>query len=169
MLAYRFDNRLVLATGLLNLASWLGLRAGVWNFLDTGAKPTLIAYGVALAGLGVATSRGELKPHFEGTYRTLGVHLALMTLLSDAKGFERPQVWILLVLCAALGAWSLRERRFDTFAAALGYAYVATLACVLHAIGGHDFNATLWIVILSSGAVLAVLLWARARFKEAAS
>ena len=168
-LAYRFDNRLVLATGLLNLASWLGLRAGIWNFLDTGAKPALIAYGAVLVALGAAASRGEIKPHFEGTYRTLGVHMALMTLLSDSKNFDRPQFWVLVFACAALGAWSMRERRFDTFAAAVGYAYIATLACLLHEIGWNDSNTTLWTIILSSGAVLGVLLWARARFKEAAS
>lgn len=168
-LSYRFDNRLVLATGLLNLASWLGLRAGIWNFLDSGSKPALILYGAVLVGLGAAAARSELKPHFEGTYRTLGVHLALATLLSDAKGFDRPPFWVLLAACAALGAWSMRERRFDTFAAAVGYAYFASLACFLHAVGSHDFDVLLWTVIISSGAVLAVLLWARARFKEAAS
>jgi hypothetical protein len=168
-LAYRFDNRLVLATGLLNLASWLGLRAGIWNFLDSGSKPALIAYGAALAAVGFTAARGELKPHFEGTYRTLGVHLALATLLSDAKDFDRPQFWVLLAACAALGAWSMRERRFDTFAAAVGYAYVAALACFLQAVGRHDFDVLLWTIIISSGTVLAVLLWARARFKEAAS
>lgn len=168
-MAYRFDNRLVLATGLLNLASWLGLRAGIWNFLDTGAKPALIAYGALLIVISAATRHGEIKTHFEGTYRTLGVHLALMTLLSDAKDFGHPQFWVLLASCTALGAWSMRERRFDTFAAAVGYAYIAALASLLHEIGWHDSNTTLWTIIISSGAVLGVLLWARARFKEAAS
>lgn len=168
-LAYRFDNRLVLATGLLNLASWLGLRAGIWNFLDTGSKPALIAYGAVLIGISAASRRGEVKPHFEGTYRTLGVHMTLMTLLSIAKGFEHPEFWILMAACAAIGAWSMRERRFDTFAAAVVYAYAAAVASFLNAIGGNDFDVLLWTVILSSAAVLGVLLWARARFKEAAA
>jgi hypothetical protein len=46
---------------------------------------------------------------------------------------------------------------------------VAALASFLDAIGGHDFDILLWSVILSSAVVLGVLLWARARFKEAAS
>ncbi len=168
-LAYRFDNRLVLATGLLNLASWIGLRAGIWNFLDSGSKPALIVYGAVLIGLSAASRHGEVKRHFEGTYRTLGVHMTLMTLLSYTKGFDRPQFWILMAACAALGAWSMRERRFDTFAAAVVYAYVAAVACFLDAIGGHDFDVLLWTIIFSSAAVLGTLLWARARFKEAAS
>ena len=169
-LSYRFDNRLVLATGLLNLASWLGFRTGAWHlFGSSGAKPALIAYGAALAAIGFTAARGELKPHFEGTYRTLGVHLALATLLTDAESFDRPQFWVLLAACAALGAWSMRERRFDTFAAAVGYAYVASLACFMQAVGRHDFDSFLWTVIISAGAVLAVHLLARARIKEAAS
>jgi hypothetical protein len=167
-LAYRFDNRLVLATGLLNLAAWLGFRAGRWEFSVLGTKPALIAYGLALVGAGAAT-RGGIKPHFEETYTRLGVHLTLLTLLADAGRFEHPQFWLLLLACAALSAWSLRERRFENFAAAVAYAYVALLASFLEATGLNDFTVTLWIVLLSSGAVLAVLLWARARFKEAVS
>ena len=63
----------------------------------------------------------------------------------------------------------MRERRFDTFAAAVVYAYVASLACLFDAIGTRDFDVLLWTVIFSSAAVLGALLWARARFKEAAS
>lgn len=168
-LAYRFDNRLVLSAGLMNLAAWLGLRAARWDLFHTGGKPALIAYGAVLAALGIGARSGELKPHFADTFLTLGVHLALAALLVDATRFEHIQYWILMLACGALGAWSLREKRFDTFAAAVGYAYIASLASFLELIGGGSFNATLMIVIMSSGAVIAALLWARARFKQAAS
>jgi len=169
-LSYRFDNRLVLATGLLNLASWLGFRTGAWHlFGSSGAKPALIAYGAALAAVGFAAAKSELKPHFEGTYRTLGVHLALATLLTDATRFSRPQYWILAVACAALGARSMSERRFDTFAAAVGYAYLASLASVINLTGTKGADESLWIMLFSAGGVIAVLLWARARFKETAA
>ena len=168
-LAYRFDNRLALGAGLMNLAGWLGLRAVRYDFFHASSKPALVVYAAVLVALAFATRRGALKRHFEDTYLTLGVHLGLMTLLSDATDFNRAEFWILLAACAALGVWSMGVRRFDTFAAALGYAYVSALICALHAIGWHDFDATLWIVILSSAAVLAVLLWARTRFREAVS
>lgn len=168
-LAYRFDNRLVLAAGLMNLAAWLGFRSGVWNALGAGSKPALIAYGAALAAVGFSAARGELKPHFEGTYRTLGVHLALATLLADATRFSHPQYWVLMIACAALGMRSMSERRFDTFAAAAGYAYLASLASVINLTGTKGADESLWIMLFSAGAVIAVLLWARARFKEAAS
>ncbi len=168
-LAYRFDNRLVLSAGLMNLAGWLGLRTGRWELWHGAAKPALIAYGAVLVALGIGTRNSELKPHFEDTYLTLGVHLAMMTLLVDATRFEHIQYWALILACAALGVWSLREKRFDTFAAAVGYAYIASLVSFLELIGSGAFDLTLWIVILSSGAVIAALLWARARFKQAAS
>jgi hypothetical protein len=168
-LAYRFDNRLVLGAALVNLAGWLGLRAVRYDLFHAAAKPALVAYGAVLVALAFASRRGALKPHFADTYLTFGVHLGLATLLTETTKFNQPEFWILLVACAALGAWSMRARRFDTFAAAVGYAYAASLACLLHDLGWHDFDATLWIVVLSSAAVLGVLLFARARFKEPVS
>ncbi|OGS36400.1 MAG: hypothetical protein A2506_13130, partial [Elusimicrobia bacterium RIFOXYD12_FULL_66_9] len=167
-LAYRFDNRLVLATGLLNLAGWLGMRMRSWDMLVAAAKPALIAYGCVLLALGLASRRGQVKPHFEDSYTRFGVHLVLMTLLIDSRHFVSPQLWLLLLACGALGAWSLKERRFETFAFAVGYAYVASISTFLTEIGWHDANFSLWSIISSSGVVIALLLWARVRFKEAA-
>lgn len=167
-LSYRFDNRLVLATGLLNLAGWLGARMRGWNLPATAAKPALIAYGCVLLALGLASRRGSVKPHFEDSYTRLGVHLVLLTLLTDCGHFINPQFWLLLIACGALGAWSFKERRFETFAFAVGYAYIASISTFLNELGRHVFEITMWTIILSSAAVIALLLWARARFKETA-
>ena len=165
-LAYRFDNRLVLTTALVNLALWLGARASLWAPGELGPRLALTAYGVALFALGCAARRGALKPHFADAYLRLGVYLALSCMLVDAMRFDAPQFVPLLAACAALSAWSLRERRFDTFAAAVGFAYVSVLASLLR---GLDGDAALWTVVLSAAGVLAALLWARSRFREAVS
>ena len=92
-----------------------------------------------------------------------------MTLLADATEFNHIQYWVLAASCAALGSWSLGEKRFDTFAVAIGYAYIATLCAFLRLAGASDLIIALWTIVFSSGAVIAVLLWARSRFKQATS
>lgn len=168
-LAYRFDNRLVLAAGLMNLAVWLGANFDRWGLGGGSQRLAVTAYGGLLFALGASARRSPLKPHFADTYLTLGTHLALAALLFDATRFEAPQLWLMLAACGALGFWSLRERRFDTFAAAVGYGYAALLCAVVRAAARRGTTDALWLVILSASAVLAVLLWARARLKEPAS
>ncbi|UPT74682.1 MAG: DUF2157 domain-containing protein [Elusimicrobiota bacterium] len=169
-LAYRMDNRLVLAAGLLNLAAFLGFRGGRWDWFGghggSGVRLALAAYGAALAGLGASVRDGELKPHFEPVYLSLGVHLGLGSLLVDATRFHEPRYWLLAAACAALGRWSLTRRRFDTFAAAVGYFYVATLASFLRWGGWHSFDILMWTVVFSAAGLIAVLLLARRSFKE---
>lgn len=167
-LAYRFDNRLVLAAGLMNLAVWLGMNLSRWHMGADSARLAIAAYGAVLFAAGASIRRSPLKPHFADTYLTLGVHIGLLALLADPK-LESPWLWALLAVCAALGAWSMRERRFDTFAAATAYAYAGLLIGVLRLSSFSGTDEVLWIVILSATAVLAAVLWARARFKEAAS
>ena len=165
-LAYRFDNRLVLSTGLVNLMSWIGVRFKHWDVPELGVRAAAFALGAALIGLGEVSRRTKVKEHFEAVYMRFGVHLALLSLAYDASRLDAPNLWLLLLACAALGVWSARLRRFETFAWALVYAYVPTLISVLREV--HDETLSLGLVVLSSGSVLALLLWARARFREAA-
>jgi len=163
-LAYRFDNRLVLSTGLVNLAGWIGVRFRRWDVPALGVRAAAFALGAALISLAEISRRSRVKDHFEGTYLRFGVHLALMSLAYGATRLDAPDLWLLLLACGALGVWSARLRRFETFASAVVYAYAAALISVLREVRGQYL--TLWAVLLSSGCVLAVLLWARARFRE---
>lgn len=168
-LAYRYDNRLVLTTGLMNLAAFLGFRAERLVFGGGSVRWSLAAYGFALVGASFVARRSEVKAHFEGTYLQLGLHLGLGALLWDAAAFTHPEYWVLVAAAGAIGAWALREKRFDAFAPAVAYAYLATLFALLRFLSWSDFTMTLWIVVLSGGAAIAGLLYARARFKVAAS
>lgn len=171
-LAYRFDNRLVLALGLMNGAAFLGLRTSHWaGFVGVhapGTRLALAAYGAAAAALGVAVRKGGLKPHFEATYIPFGVHLCLASLLVDATEFSDIRYWTLAALCGLLLRWSLGERRFDVFAPALGYLYVATLISFLRAASFHG-DLELWVAVFSAAGLIALLFAARSRFKEEAS
>lgn len=163
-LAYRFDNRLVLSTGLVNLAGWVGARFRRWDVPALGVRAAAFALGAALIALAEASRRSEVKAHFEETYLRFGVHLALLSLAYGATRLDAPDLWLLLLACGALGAWSARLRRFETFASAVVYAYAAALFSVLREVRGPYLAR--WAILLSSGGVLGVLLWARARFRE---
>lgn len=167
-LSYRYDNEAVLVTGLLNLAAALGFRAKGWDWGLSASAPILTVYGAALVGAGAAARRSTLKPHFAGSYSRLGRHLALMTLLVDGTRVANPQFWILMAACAWLGWTSLRDKDFETFASALAYAYLAGIVAFFRETRGLDFTASLWVILISAGAVIAVLLWGRASLKESA-
>jgi hypothetical protein len=163
-LAYRYDNLLVLSTGLVNLMGWIGVRSSRWDLPPEGLRAEAFALGAALIGLGEVTRRTQVKEHFEGTYMRIGINLALLSLVYGATHVDAPDLWLLLVVCAMLGVWSARLRRFETFATALVYAYVAALISVVRELDG--VASGLIVVVLSSAAVLTALLYARARFRD---
>jgi len=162
-LAYRFDNRLALSTGLVNLAGWAGVRLSRWDVPTLGVRAAAIALGAALIGLGETSRRSGVKPHFEDTYQRFGVHLVLLALLFGVRGFESPDLWLLLAACGALATVSSRRRKFEVFAAAVVYAYIGAMVALLREMRG---DAELWTVVLTSACVIGVLLWARRRFRE---
>ena len=165
-LAYRFDNRLALGAGVANLAGWAGARLWRWDASALDSRAASFALGAALVGLAEASRRSGVKAHFEGTYLRFGVHLCLLSLL---YGVGRPgglDLWLLLAACGALAARSARRRTFEAFACAVVYAYAGTMRVALPLVGfGHGVLRTL---MLTSAFAIAVLLWARRRFREAA-
>ncbi|MFI5349601.1 MAG: DUF2157 domain-containing protein [Elusimicrobiota bacterium] len=164
-LAYRFDNRLVLSTGLVNLAGWAGVRFARWEVPALGVRAAAFALGSVLIGLAEASRRSGVKAHFEDTYLRGGTHLCLLSLIYGVDGIERLDLWLLLAACGALAAGSARRRTFEVFARSIVYAYVGTLSA-LHPLLGGGGDAELRMVVLTSGFVLFVLLWARRRFQE---
>jgi hypothetical protein len=163
-LAYRFDNRLVLTTGLVNLAGWAGVRFTRWDMPALGVRAAAFALGAALIGIAEASRRGDVKAHFEDTYLRFGVHLCLLALIYGAKDLASPDLWLLLAACGALAVWASRRRKFEAFACAVVYAYAGAMRSFLPVFRFGD--AELWLVVLTSASVIAVLLWARSRFRE---
>jgi hypothetical protein len=165
-LAYRFDNRLVLATGLVDLGTAIGARFTRWGLGWPTARATAFALGAALMLASQAGRRRGVKAHFEDVYLRFGVNLALLALFADSGGLSSLSLWLLLLACAAVAAWSAREKRFETFAYAAAYAYFGFLRGVVPVVGGLE--ASLALIALSSAAMIAALVWARSRFSEAA-
>ena len=164
-LAYRFDNRLVLSTGLVNLAGWAGVRFSRWDVPALGVRAAAFTLGASLLGLAEVSRRSNVKPHFEDSYSRFGVHLCLLSLIYGAKEMGSPDLWLLLVACGALAVWSSRRRKFEVFASAVVYAYAGAMRVFLDLLrGGGD--ADLWAIVLSSACVIGLLLWARRQFRE---
>jgi len=162
--AYRFDNRLALSAGLVNLAGWAGVRFSRWDLPALDERAAAFALGAALIGLAEASRRSDVKAHFENSYLRFGVHLCLLALIYGAKRIEGLDLWLLLAACGVLAAWSARRRKFEIFASAVVYAYVGALRAFLPLIEGAVDS--LWIFVLTSGFAIAVLLWARRRFQD---
>ena len=127
-LAYRCDNRLVLAVGLANLATWWAKRCGALLAVDW-AFPILFFGGVAGAA-GLTASRWRIKPHFADTYYTVAFHCGAAAMIPQAimNNFLAPQFYVLLAFCAAAIYYALEKRRFAFFLYGAGYAYVAVSA-----------------------------------------
>jgi hypothetical protein len=163
-LAYRFDNRLALTTGLVNLAGWAGVRFSRWDVPAIAVRVAAFALGAALLGLAEASRRADVKAHFEETYLRFGVHLCLLALIYGAKDLASLDLWLLLAACGALAVWASRRRKFEAFACAVVYAYAGAMRPVLRMSFSGD--GELWLVVLTSAFVIALLLWARSRFRE---
>lgn len=164
-LAYRFDNRLALSAGLINLAGWAGVRLWRWDTPTLGVRAGAIALGAFLIVLAEVSRRSDVKAHFEDSYLNFGVQLSLFSLFYGASSMNSPDLWLLLAACGALAAWSARRRKFEVFAAAVVYAYAGGMRALLDLLRGGGV-AELWAFVLSSACVVGLLLWARRRFRE---
>jgi hypothetical protein len=162
-LAYRFDNRLALSAGLVNLAGWAGVRFSRWDLPALTVRAAAFALGASLLGLAETSRRSGVKAHFEDSYLRFGVHLCLLALIYGAWDLAGPDVWLLLIACGALAVWSTRRRKFEVFACAVVYAYAGAMRAVIDLMHGDE---VLWTLVLTSAGVIGVLLWSRRRFRE---
>src|SRR5882724_905235 len=103
-LAYRFDNRLVLALALSSLAGWFGLTISHWPaHQDAGYRQFAILYSLTVGITGAILKRRGLKPHFFGAYLNIAANVLFWAVLSGVFEREGYAIW-LLALVAACGA-----------------------------------------------------------------
>lgn len=129
-LAYRFDNRFVLSLALSSLAGWLGLRISGFDIVSADPlRMTALAYGAAVAGIGLGLFRQGIKPHFLDVYLHLS---ALVVLAALASGIGEPGTGLLyfaalLTLCGAAVALGIRYRKFAfvTYGVLYGYGAIS--------------------------------------------
>lgn len=165
LLAYRFDNRLVLSMALSSLAAWLGLRVNVFSGESSDAlRMTAFMYGAFIAGVGTWLHREDIKAHFYEVY----LHLAANVILAAAaSGLGEPSMGLaylagLLALSAAAVVLGVRYRRFAFVAYGILYGYGGISYKLLETVGEPILG--LWYFVFTGTFVIGLLTVLARRF-----
>ena len=165
LLAYRFDNRLVLSLAISTLAGYLGLKIDAFDLADTDIlRFTALAFGTALIGLGVWLHHQRIKPHFLDTYLHIGANVIM---LATASGVLEPGYgWLYLAALLSLSAAAIylgvRFNRFAFVAYGTLYGYFSVSARLLDSIGGPI--AALWYFLITGMMIVIGLVVLARRF-----
>jgi len=158
VLAYRFDNRLVLSLALSSLGAWFGVRLSRFNmFLPWTVRPYALAYGTLVAVAGGTLHRAGIKRHFLDTY----LHVAAIVLFTALASGVATDDWMFYVLAlGALAAFAIvqgvRFRRFAFVVYGVVYSYAAVTTRVLR--NAHSFNGVLAYFVISGSLVIVALV-----------
>jgi hypothetical protein len=158
LLAYRFDNRFVLSLAISTLAGYLGLKLDAFDVADTHfLRFTALAFGTALAGLGVWLHRQGVKPHFLDTYVHVAANVIMMATISGVveRGTGLVYLSALLALSGLAIYLGIRFRRFAFVAYGTLYGYAGISARLLQYIGGPILS--FWYFIITGIMVVAAL------------
>ena len=168
VLAYRFDNRLVLSLALATLAAFLGLKISGFDTLDTDRlRIAGFLYGAFLIGVGLGLQRLAIKSHFLEVYLQLGANAVLLATASGV--FDSDAGWgylaLLLILSGAAIYLGIRFQRFAFVAYGTVYGYAGLSVRLLDSIG--EFTGVLaYFAVTGSLVVFALVVLAR-RFGRA--
>ena len=162
-LAYRFDNRFVLSLALSSLGAWFGVRVSHFGQLLSGSlRAYAIAYGVLVAGAGVALQRAGIKRHFLEAYLHVAANVLFLALLSGVGTGDDWPLYLVAVLglSAVAIVLGVRFSRFAFVAYGVVFGYAGVSARVLGLVG--SFSAGLaYFVVSGSLVILALVVLAR--------
>ncbi len=165
LLAYRFDNRLVLSLALSSVAGWFGLTISHWpSHQDAAYRQYALLYCLLVGLGGVLLQRRGVKPHFFGTYLNIVANVLFWALLSGV--FNRQGYWgwflALLLACGASLAWGLTRRQFAFVAYSAVYGYVGVSSILIRGI--TDETIVLGYFVITAVAMLVALVQIARRF-----
>jgi hypothetical protein len=169
LLAYRFDNRLVLSLALSSLAGWFGFTISHWpSHLDAAYRQYAILYSLIVCVAGAVLERRGLKPHFFGAYLNIAANVFFWAVLSGVFNPESYGLWsvALLAVCGASLAWGLARRQFAFVAYAAVYGYVGVSSILFRSLTGE--TSILSYFVVSGTAMLVILVHIARRFGKAA-
>ncbi|MDB4297155.1 hypothetical protein N9901_00210 [Flavobacteriaceae bacterium] len=146
-MAYRYDNKALLAMGITALATTVGISItpinwlkGEW-LLSGHLYVTGILLGISLYALGVVSSYKDIKKHFKFTYVNFGYILYYVSSITAIFNSSTPTYYAIITFIATLiisyNTWKSKEFLFFLYANLAGYiAFTYLVIQALDAING---------------------------------
>jgi hypothetical protein len=164
VLAYRFDNRLVMSLALSTLAGWFGFRLFRLQWFSGSLRVDGLIYSALVAASGAALYRANIKKHFLEAYLHVAVNVALAVAVAGV--FDSSASPLYFVLLLALGGGSIfagvRFARFAFVAYGAIYGYLGISDLILR--DTLNFTAVLAYIAVSATAVIVFLVVLARRF-----
>ena len=163
LLAYRFDNRLVLSLALSTLAAWFGLRiSGLSFYTGETLRRSGLMYGLVIVAAAVWLYRSNIKKHFTDTYFDIAGFVLFISMISGVFQDESLVYLAGTIGLAAAGiAGGIRFNRFLFVVYGIVFSYIAISYEFLHGLRIDSTGALLYLVL--SGTLVIVLTVALAR------
>lgn len=164
LLAYRFDNRLVLSLALSTLAGWFGFRLFRLQWLFGSLRADGLAYSVLVAAAGTALYRASVKKHFLEAYLHVAVNVALAAAVAGIFDESASSLYFLVLVAVGGGsiAGGVYFGRFAFVAYGVIYGYIGISDVILR--NTRDFTAVLGYIAVSATAVIVCLVVLARRF-----
>jgi hypothetical protein len=133
MVAYRYDNKMVLSLGITALAAALGLSISPvgWtsgsNFDELNIYVLSVIFGTVLLGMGYLSTSKDIKKHFTFTYQNFGlllVYFGLLALMFDTNN-EVLMAFVTLLISGTLGWYTWKHKLFLFFLYSCITGYIA--------------------------------------------
>jgi len=164
VLAYRFDNRLVLSLALSTLAGWFGFRLFRLQWFSGSLRVDALVYSALVAASGAAFYRAGIKRHFLEAYLHVVVNVALAAAVAGVFDASGSSIYLLLMLAGG-GASVVAGVRFSRFAfVAYGvvYGYIGISDVILR--NTNNFTSVLAYIAVSATVVIVLLVILARRF-----
>jgi len=168
LLAYRFDNRLVLSMALSTLAAWFGFTLSEYRLsFEKYYREYAIIYGIVVLLLGHLFQRLDIKKHFFDIYLNFAVHFLCIALISGIFEYKIFSLYFpsLLLGCAALVFYSIKVRKFLYMLYAVIYGYIGISIVTVETILRETFLMFTYFIVTSLLVIASILIISR-KFRE---
>lgn len=168
LLAYRFDNRLVLSMALSTLAAWFGFTLSAYRVsFETYYREYAIIYGILVLLLGILLYRLEIKKHLFDIYLNFAVHFLCLALIEGVARYKIFSLYFpaLILTCIALALYSMKVRKFLYMLYAVIYGYIGISIVIVDNILSKTSLIFIYFILTSLLVIGAIFIISR-QFKE---